>query len=203
MGEALPAVLEAAGSASEYVRSATAPAPINAAIDSAPDPAHLSWWWLCKGILQAAKGDRLASQFNRRQPVLRAVLNDVEETIATFLAGSRVMSGGGQADLEGAVRMAVWGLHAAQSAPAWAPAPAPAMPSAADAAAEAFLSTLPDTSVATVYHAIRQLPYGGVGQLRSVEGVLSQRRGSCSGKHLARKARSNALCSSVPAVTQV
>ena len=114
MGEALPAVLEAAGSASEYVRSATAPAPINAAIDSAPDPTHLSWWWLCKGILQAAKGDRLASQFNRRQPVLRAVLNDVEETIATFLAGSRVMSGGGQADLEGAVRMAVWGLHAAQ-----------------------------------------------------------------------------------------
>ena len=82
-----------------------------------------------------------------------------------------------------------------QSAPAWAPAPAPAMPSAADAAAEAFLSTLPDTSVATVYHAIRQLPYGGVGQLRSVEGVLSQRRGSCSGKHLARKDRSSShLC---------
>ena len=48
-----------------------------------------------------------------------------------------------------------------------------------------FLTELTDLSVATVYHAIRQMPYGGVGVRRTVEGVLEARCGSCSGKHMA------------------
>ena len=55
-----------------------------------------------------------------------------------------------------------------------------------ETAANSFLEEMRgDTSVAAVYHAVRRLPYGGVGKLRSAEAVLNARTGSCSGKHLA------------------
>jgi len=61
----------------------------------------------------------------------------------------------------------------------------PLLHTATEKAEATFLSEQSDTRVATVYHAIRQIPYGGVGVRRTVEGVLEARCGSCSGKHMA------------------
>lgn len=74
-------------------------------------------------------------------------------------------------------------LHAVWTKHTVPPPPADSADSAM--AEEMFLSELTDTSVATVYHAIRQMPYGGVGVRRTVEGLLQARCGSCSGKHMA------------------
>ncbi|HZZ44816.1 MAG TPA: transglutaminase domain-containing protein, partial [Tepidisphaeraceae bacterium] len=49
-----------------------------------------------------------------------------------------------------------------------------------------FLNQIPPSSnppLVSIYHAVRNLPYGSIGQ-RDPADVLTNRRGSCSGKHL-------------------
>lgn len=88
--------------------------------------------------------------------------------------------------LSQAGRLVTWGLFAARSHPQWSSSTSMTLTTGEEAAASAFLEEMGgNASVTAVYHAIRQLPYGGVGSLRSAEAVLSTRTGSCSGKHLA------------------
>ena len=125
-----------------------------------------SYWWLCKALLRDAKGDQLASHFNRRQPIIREVLNSIE---AGWSHRSAKLG-------ESAAREVVWGLFAARSHPQWLSAAAVAASPAGttlttgeEAAANEFLSGLGgNTSVDAVYHAVRSLPYGGVGYARTV-----------------------------------
>ena len=129
-----------------------------------------SYWWLCKALLRDAKGDQLASHFNRRQPIIREVLNSIEAGWSHRSAKTG----------ESAAREVVWGLFAARSHPQWLSAAAAAAAVAAspagttlttgeEAAANEFLSGLGgNTSVDAVYHAVRSLPYGGVGYARTV-----------------------------------
>ena len=127
-----------------------------------------------------------ASNFNRRQPIVRKILNTIEQR---FAEGHDAVEHE-RLTLNAAVRLVVWGLFAARSHPEWSPAPSKALATGEDAAASIFLqemrgdTSIAATSVTEVYHAVRQLPYGGVG-VRSAEAVLTARTGSCSGKHLA------------------
>ena len=68
----LPAFLCRAGTANAW--SPAAPCPRTAPIDKPPvGSTQASYWWLCKALLREAKGDTLASHFNRRQPIVRQV----------------------------------------------------------------------------------------------------------------------------------
>ena len=83
-------------------------------------------------------------------------------------------------------RASVVGLFQARSHPDWdLPSVGAALVSTEEATVSDFLAELSDTSVCSIYHAVRQLRYGGVGVRRSAEAVLQERSGSCSGKHLA------------------
>jgi hypothetical protein len=113
-----------------------------------------------------AKGDTLASQFNRRQPIIRKVLDTVEARLETWECYARPASQPDRLlnelapapllDLAAAGRLAVVGMFQARSHPEWELSKNLPVSSSA----HAFLSELSDTSVTTIYHAVRQLRYG-------------------------------------------
>jgi hypothetical protein len=206
----IPPLLGAAGTASSMLDARLRPCPLDAPIDDVPLKAA-SYWWLCKRFLAATRGNRLGSCFNARQPLARQVLDVVEAEAEAHLSTQRGFGEGNTDEvLVAATRSAICGMFAAVSVQSWATAKEAHAPpcdqgsrasfwpldepaaclggeeAAADAAAVTeFLDTLPDTDVATVFHAVRRLPYGSVGGMRSVAGVLRGGRGSCSGKHMA------------------